>query len=215
MEGGKQMKKRSAVLMLIAALALSLSSAAAESSAKTILAIKGMTCGGCVAAVKVQLKRTEGVTAYDVSLEKGEAEVTYDPAKTEPKKIAESVSKTGFQATVKESKAPPKTSSIVQAPSTAAQEPRLEPWEPVDAAFTGCSEGMCGKRGRDARAVAQPGARVGEVVYCPVSGAVFVVKDSSPRAEVDGKTLYVCCDGCARFFAQNRARVLALREPSL
>lgn len=55
-----------------------------------------MTCGGCVAAVKVQLKKTEVVTAYEVSLEKREAEVTYDPAKTEPKKIAESVSKTRF-----------------------------------------------------------------------------------------------------------------------
>jgi copper chaperone CopZ len=65
-----------------------------------------MTCGGCVAAVKVQLKKTPGVTAYEVSLEKGEAVVTYDPARTDPKKIADSVSKTGFQATVKgESKA--------------------------------------------------------------------------------------------------------------
>ena len=68
---------------------------------KTTLTIKGMTCGGCVAAVKVQLKKTEGVTAYEVSLEKGEAEVSYDPAKTAPEKIAESVSKTGFQASVK------------------------------------------------------------------------------------------------------------------
>jgi len=74
---------------------------AAESTAKTTLVIKGMTCGGCVAAVKVQLKKTQGVTAYEVSLEKGEAEVTYDPSRTDPKKIAESVSKTGFEATVK------------------------------------------------------------------------------------------------------------------
>lgn len=51
---------------------------------------------------KLPLKKTDGVSAY-VSLEKAEAEVTYDPAKTEPKKIAESVSKTGFQASVKES----------------------------------------------------------------------------------------------------------------
>lgn len=76
-------------------------SAAAEGTAKARLAIKGMTCGGCVAAVKVQLNRTEGVVSYEVSLEKGEADVTYDPAKTDPKKIAESVSQTGFQATVK------------------------------------------------------------------------------------------------------------------
>jgi copper chaperone len=75
--------------------------AAAGEEPKATLTIKGMTCGGCVAAVKVQLKKTEGVAAYQVSLEKGEAEVSYDAAKTTPEKIAESVSKTGFQASVK------------------------------------------------------------------------------------------------------------------
>ena len=94
------MKKALSVLA-VAALCL-VPVARAADSAKTTLAIKGMTCGGCVAAVKVQLKRTEGVSAYDVSLEKAEADVTYDPAKTDPKKIAESVSKTGFEASVKE-----------------------------------------------------------------------------------------------------------------
>jgi copper chaperone CopZ len=78
--------------------------AAAESTARTTLSIKGMTCGGCVAAVKLQLKKTDGVLAYQVSLEKAEADVTYDRGRTEPKKIAESVSKTGFQASVKEKK---------------------------------------------------------------------------------------------------------------
>lgn len=84
-----------AVLVLLIAV-----TAGAGDAPKTTLAIKGMTCGGCVAAVKLQLKKTEGVTAYQVSLEKGEAEVSYDPSRTEPKKIAESVSKTGFQASV-------------------------------------------------------------------------------------------------------------------
>jgi len=67
----------------------------------TTLSVQGMTCGGCVAALKVQLKRIEGVTAYEVSLEKAEAEVSYDPVKITPEKIAESVSKTGFKASVK------------------------------------------------------------------------------------------------------------------
>ena len=79
----------------------SLSLAGADEPAKATLKLEGMTCGGCVAAVKFQLKRTEGVTTYDVSLEKGEAEVSFDPAKTTPEKIAESVSKTGFNASVK------------------------------------------------------------------------------------------------------------------
>src|SRR5258708_36847034 len=94
------MKKALSVLA-VAALGL-VPVARAADSAKTILAIKGMTCGGCVAAVKLQLKRTEGVAAYDVSLEKAEADVTYDPAKTDAKKSAESVSKTGFEASRKE-----------------------------------------------------------------------------------------------------------------
>jgi copper chaperone CopZ len=76
-------------------------SAWAAEPVKTTLAVQGMTCGGCVAAVKVKLGRTEGVTAYEVSLEKAEAEISYDPAQTTPEKIAESVSKTGFKASVK------------------------------------------------------------------------------------------------------------------
>lgn len=82
------------------ALLLALSAGAAE-TARTTLTIKGMTCGGCVATVKLQLKRTEGVTGYEVSLARGEADVSYDPTRTDPKKIAVSVSRTGFEATVK------------------------------------------------------------------------------------------------------------------
>ena len=70
-------------------------------SARTVLTIKGMTCGGCVATVKLRLKKVKGVTAFDVSLEKGEAEVTYDPAQTDPEAIVAAVSETGFKATVK------------------------------------------------------------------------------------------------------------------
>jgi copper chaperone CopZ len=94
---------RQMLLSLFAGLTLlPASSAVAAPRARVTLTIKGMTCGGCVAAVKLQLKKTEGVTAYEVSLEKGQAEVTYDPSRTDPEKIAASVSKTGFQATVKQ-----------------------------------------------------------------------------------------------------------------
>ncbi len=41
------------------------------------------------------------MTAYEVSLEKGEANIGYDPSRTDPEKIAASVSKTGFEAMVK------------------------------------------------------------------------------------------------------------------
>lgn len=87
--------------MLVGILALAAGPMAWGAEAKATLAIQGMTCGGCVAAVNLQLKRTEGVTAYQVSYEKAEAQVTYDPARTNPDKIAEFVSKTGFVATVR------------------------------------------------------------------------------------------------------------------
>jgi copper chaperone CopZ/YHS domain-containing protein len=209
------MNKALALLTAAGVLALSSWAGGGESSANTTLTIKGMTCGGCVAAVKLQLKRTEGVTSYEVSLEKGEAQVTYDPAKTAPEKVAESVSKTGFQASVKETKAPSKSSAAEPPLAAPVQKGGLQPWEPVEAAFTGCSEGVCGMRGRHAQAVAQPGAKIGDTVYCPVSGAVFVVKESSQKAVVSGKTLYLCCAACARYFAENRSRVLALRELAL
>lgn len=189
-------------------------SAGAANAAKTTLTIKGMTCGGCVAAVRLQLRKTDGVTAYDVSLEKGEAEVTYDPGKTDPKKIAESVSTTGFAASIKGADASPKGSSSATTPEATVKSGRLEPWEPVDAAFKGCSEGVCGMRGRNAQAVSQPGAQIGQYVYCSVSGAVFRVKETSQRVDVNGE-LYLCCEGCARYFAQHREHVLALRGLSL
>jgi copper chaperone CopZ len=74
--------------------------AAAADPVKTSLNIEGMTCGGCAAAVKLQLKRAEGVTAYEVSYESKRAEVTYDPARTSPQKIADAVAQTGYQVTV-------------------------------------------------------------------------------------------------------------------
>jgi copper chaperone CopZ len=94
--------KKAWSILFVAVFGLAFAASAGE-VAKTTLTVKGMTCGGCVAAVKLQLKKTEGVTAYDVSLEKGEAGVSYDAAKTTPEKIAASVSKTGFETSLKSS----------------------------------------------------------------------------------------------------------------
>ena len=94
-------------MMFIAVLALILTAVpapvalAGDDMAETTFTIKGMTCGGCLGAVKAQLKKTPGVTAYEVSLEKGEADVTYDAKETDPEAIAKSISKTGFEAKVK------------------------------------------------------------------------------------------------------------------
>jgi copper chaperone CopZ len=82
-------------------LSLAVAGSASAGEARTTLGIEGMTCGGCVASVQLQLRRTEGVTGYEVSLADAEARVSYDPERTDPETIAASVSETGFEARVK------------------------------------------------------------------------------------------------------------------
>ena len=62
--------------------------------------------------------------------------------------------------------------------------------------------------------IEQPGAKSDDSAYCPVSGVVFQVKESSPRREVAGKPIYFCCEACAKYFSENRERVLAARNLS-
>lgn len=79
--------------------------AQAQETAKCTLKVTGMTCGGCAAAVKSAAKKVDGVKEADVSYEKGLAEVTYDPAKTTPKAIAQAITeRSGFKAEVQLSK---------------------------------------------------------------------------------------------------------------
>ncbi len=158
----------------------------AGAPAQTTLSVKGLSCDGCVAAFKLQLQRIEGVTAYEVSLEKGEAGVTYDPEKTDAGAIGVSLLSKGFDV-------------------------RLAPWEPVDASFKGCSNGFCGSRRPGAHVSSQPGATPGQEIYCPVSGVVLRINELTPRSDVKGKTFYVCCEACLRYFQANRDRVLGLR----
>ena len=55
-----------------------------------------------------------------------------------------------------------------------------------------------------ATSVKAPGdAKVGDTAHCPVSGEEFVVTDSSPHADVNGKTYYFCCAGCEKKFLSN------------
>jgi copper chaperone len=44
--------------------------------------VQGMTCGGCVASVTRVLQSVAGVERATVVLERGSAEVTFDPART-------------------------------------------------------------------------------------------------------------------------------------
>jgi YHS domain-containing protein len=92
----------------------------------------------------------------------------------------------------------------------------LPAWEPVDAKFAGCARSCSAGPGvsrADARV--QPGAAVGDLAYCPVSGVVFRVSGASSRRDVNGTSLYFCCESCASHFSAHRDEVLAQRGLSL
>ncbi|SRR5712692_9665848 len=69
------------------------------------LKVTGMTCAGCSTAVKLAARTIDGVKDATASYEKGTAEITYDPAKTNPDAIAKVVTeKSGFKAAVQNRK---------------------------------------------------------------------------------------------------------------
>ena len=55
--------------------------------------------------------------------------------------------------------------------------------------------------------------KVGDVTRCVVSDEIFTVTETTPKAEHEGKTYYVCCPGCRRHFARNPARFLGSKTP--
>jgi copper chaperone len=63
------------------------------------LGISGMTCGGCVRSVSNVLKALDGVAKAEVSLEKNNAVVDYDPGKVGIEQLKHSVEEAGFEIT--------------------------------------------------------------------------------------------------------------------
>lgn len=61
------------------------------------LGISGMTCGGCVRSVTNVLKALDGVAKAEVSLEKNNAVVDYDPGKVGIDQLKRSVVEAGFE----------------------------------------------------------------------------------------------------------------------
>ena len=60
------------------------------------LTITGMTCGGCVAAVRNVLSRQPGVS--DVKVELGTATLSYDEAKVDEPALRAAIERAGFTA---------------------------------------------------------------------------------------------------------------------
>jgi hypothetical protein len=87
----------------------------------------------------------------------------------------------------------------------------LLPEDPVDDSFLGCQK-SCGARAAPEGLVLQPNAKVGDFTRCPVSGAAFRITEVTSRREYRGRSVFLCCNGCARYFDAHADEVLALRR---
>lgn len=74
-----------------------------------IVKVSGMSCDACARTVEKAAKKVAGVKSAAVSRPTGEAEITYDPARTSPGAIAKRISDaTGFKATAPKTEPPKK-----------------------------------------------------------------------------------------------------------
>ncbi len=64
----------------------------------TVLKVGGMSCGGCVKSVTGVLSKLPGVVSVEVSLEKGQAVVQFDPALLGKAQMAEAIVDAGFES---------------------------------------------------------------------------------------------------------------------
>lgn len=62
----------------------------------TTIAIKGMTCSGCVNSVFKALNAVEGVKNVDVSLEENQATVTYDDGQVKAEVLKAAIEDAGY-----------------------------------------------------------------------------------------------------------------------
>lgn len=66
------------------------------------LNVSGMTCSVCPITVKKALSQVSGVSRVEVDLEKQQALVTYDDAKTGVDKLVRATTDAGYPSTVKQ-----------------------------------------------------------------------------------------------------------------
>lgn len=62
-----------------------------------VLKVDGMTCDGCVKSVTRVLKSVAGVGLTEVSLARGEARVSYDPARASLAQLRKAIEDAGYQ----------------------------------------------------------------------------------------------------------------------
>ncbi|HKO99345.1 MAG TPA: mercuric transporter MerT family protein [Pyrinomonadaceae bacterium] len=65
-------------------------------TARETFKVSGMTCAGCETTIKLALEQTPGVRSAEVSYERGEAVVEYDPTLTSTDKLRAAINETGY-----------------------------------------------------------------------------------------------------------------------
>ena len=65
-----------------------------------ILAVHGMSCGGCAAGVERKLRAVAGIQSAHVSLDQAQARVTFDPTSTTAQQLAEVIREAGYDVQV-------------------------------------------------------------------------------------------------------------------
>ena len=69
---------------------------AQPATAQTTFRVTGMTCAGCETTIKLALEETPGVRRAEVSYDRGEAVVEYDPSITTTDKLRSAIDGTGY-----------------------------------------------------------------------------------------------------------------------
>ena len=70
--------------------------AAQPATARETFKVSGMTCAGCETTIKLALERTPGVRSSEVSYDRGEAVVEYNPNITTTDKLCAAINETGY-----------------------------------------------------------------------------------------------------------------------
>lgn len=87
-------------LIPVFALSAALSAPAWAATQTATLSVPGMTCATCPITLKKALNKVEGVEKIEVNLEKKEAVVTFEDAKTTVEALLEATKNAGYPSTV-------------------------------------------------------------------------------------------------------------------
>lgn len=92
-------------LLLAANAAVAPAGEPSKDLSRIVIPVEGMTCGGCVASIKIALKKMDGIVEVDGDHEQGTATVTYRRDKVSVERIVDRINeKTSFKASLPEKK---------------------------------------------------------------------------------------------------------------